>query len=152
RAALAWSGAKAQGEAGLRLGGALGKFWTWRGYWTEGRERLAGLLALPGAQARSAARVGALHCAGLLAWQQGDLRAARALLEEGLAISRELGDKFMMLWSLSNLGNVAHLEGDLGAARALLEESLAIARELGEKRFSAMALHRLGLVAREQRD
>jgi predicted ATPase len=52
RAALAWSGAQRQGDVGLRLGGAMGGFWHVRGYWTEGRERLAGVLALLGAEAR----------------------------------------------------------------------------------------------------
>ena len=93
RAALAWSEAQEQGEVGLRLGGALWWFWHVRGYWTEGREHLAGMLALPGAEARTMARAGVLVSAGMLARRQGDYRAERALAEESLAICRELGDK-----------------------------------------------------------
>ena len=46
RAVLAWSVAGGEVETGLRLGGALWWFWSLRGYLTEGRERLAELLAL----------------------------------------------------------------------------------------------------------
>jgi predicted ATPase len=107
RAALAWSGAQGQGEAGLRLAAALWHFWQVRGYVGEGRENLAGMLALPGAQARTAARAQALHGAGLLASHQGDHRAARALLEESLAICRELGIKEGGAKNLEGLAVVA---------------------------------------------
>jgi predicted ATPase/DNA-binding SARP family transcriptional activator len=147
RAALAWSAAPGQGEVGLRLGKALVQFWDTRGYWTEGRAHLAGLLALPGAAARTAARGHALHGAGTMAWHQGDYGAARALLEESLAIFRELDNKEDIALSLRGLGNVAREQGDYGAAQALAEESLAIQRELGDKRGIASSLWTLARVA-----
>ena len=58
---------RGRARRGLRLGGALWRFWQVRGYWAEGREHLAGLLALPGAEAPTAARAKALHGAGMLA-------------------------------------------------------------------------------------
>jgi predicted ATPase/class 3 adenylate cyclase len=48
RAALQWSQARQDAETGLRLGGALWRFWLVRGYLREGRERLGRLLALAG--------------------------------------------------------------------------------------------------------
>jgi predicted ATPase/DNA-binding SARP family transcriptional activator len=147
RAALAWSRAPGQGEVGLRLGEALVQFWDTRGYWTEGRAHLAGLLALPGAAARTAARGHALHGAGTMAWHQGDYAAARAFHEESLAIFRELDNKEGIALSLRGLGNVAHARWDYGAAQALAEESLAIQRELGDKRGIASSLWTLGRVA-----
>jgi tetratricopeptide (TPR) repeat protein len=150
RAALAWSGAQGQREVGLRLGGTLWRFWEMGGYWTEGRERLAGLLA--GAEAHTAARTNAFFGAGWLAVCQGDLEAARALLEESLTINRELGDKTGIAWSLKGLGSVAMRKQEYGAARALLEESLAIFRELGGKLGIAWSLRALGYVVREQGD
>jgi predicted ATPase/DNA-binding SARP family transcriptional activator len=152
RAALAWTVAQGQGEAGLRLGGALWQYWHVRGYWTEGRERLAELLALPGAAARTAARAWALQIAGELAYGQGEYGAARALFEESLAIKRELGDKQGITWSLCWLGIAARDQGDYGAARALLEESLAIFRELGQKGGIAWSLNSLGLLVHFQGD
>jgi predicted ATPase/class 3 adenylate cyclase len=152
RAALGWSGAQGQGEAGLRLGGALWGFWEMRGYWREAREYVAGLLALPGAEARTAARALALQRGGWLAWRQGDYGTARALLEESLAISREHGDKRDIAKSLTGLGNVAHDQGDYGTAQALLEESLTIFREIGDKWSIARSLASLGRVAGDQGD
>jgi predicted ATPase/class 3 adenylate cyclase len=145
RAALAWS--REAVENGLRLGGALAEFWAVRGYWTEGQEQLAGLLALQGTQARTTARARALHGAGLLAWQQGGLGAARALLEESVAISRELGNPEDIARTLVTLGLAAHFDGDDVAARAQLEESLRIFRELRVKTGIAGALDGLGLVS-----
>jgi len=152
RAALAWSGARGQAEAGLRIGEALWWFWVVRGYWTEGREHLAGLLALPGAEGRTAARAQALSGAGSLARLQGDYGAAQALYEESLTIFRELEDEQGIAYSLRGLGWAAHDQGDCAAARALYEESLALFREPGDKQGIADVLWRLGSVARDQRD
>lgn len=51
RAALEWSKtAEGTAETCLRLAGSLGLFWEVRGYFTEGRERLAALLLTDPAQ------------------------------------------------------------------------------------------------------
>jgi tetratricopeptide (TPR) repeat protein len=152
RAALAWSGASGLCEAGLRLGGALGEFWRVRGYLREGRERLAELLTLPGMEARTTARAKVLHYAGRLAHGQGDCAAARALFEERLAISRELGDREGIAGSLHRLGGLARAQGDCAAARLSFEEALAICRELGDKGRTAWSLYGLGHVVRAQGD
>jgi non-specific serine/threonine protein kinase len=152
RAALAWTGAQGQGEAGLRFGWALWSYWRWRGHWTEAREQLAELLALPGAEARTAARAGALMTAGELAYEQGDYGAARALNEECLAIFRELGDKQKIAMSLNNLGDVASDQGEHRTARALYGECLAIFRELGHKHGMGWSLVHLGMLTRDQGD
>src|SRR5262249_20316348 len=77
RAALAW-GAADDGDpaVGLRLGGALWRFWGRRGRAGEGRAYLEQLLAR-GAGAQDV-RAGALFAAAYLAWRQGDLAQARA--------------------------------------------------------------------------
>jgi predicted ATPase/DNA-binding SARP family transcriptional activator len=150
RAALAWSGAQGHIEAGLRLVGALAEFWFVRGYLREGRQHLAGLLALPGAEARTAARAKALRGVGLLASLQGDHQAARALSEESLAIFRELGDRRGIALSLNYLGYVPPDRGNEAAKRALFEESLSIFREMGDKLGIADSLLNLGNLAAEQ--
>ena len=179
RAALQWarsqvantesaSGAESSGrapdaqETGLRIAGALWRFWEVHGHNSEGREQLADVLALPGAPgstdaADSAAarerlvfRAKALNGAGNLAWGQGDYTAARALHEASLAIKRELGDKKGIGQSLNNLGIVAWNRGDYAAARALHEESLAIKRDLGDRPGIAQSLHNLGILLDEQ--
>src|SRR5919199_1118319 len=75
-----WAVARGDAALGLRLGGALWRFWWVRGHLTEGRERLAALLALPGAAARTPGRAQALAGAGGLAFYHGDYAAAHALL------------------------------------------------------------------------
>src|SRR5947199_117003 len=72
--------------------------------------------------------------------------------EEGLAISREHGDKRGIAWCLFGLGMLAHSQGDYSKARALYEEPLAIYRELESKSGIAWALQTLGEVAHDQGD
>jgi predicted ATPase len=152
RAALRWLADRGEAERALRLGGALWWFWWVRGYLTEGRQRLAEMLALPGAAGRTAARAKALHGAGVLAHRQADYAAARALLEESLAIRRELGDQEDVAWSLTYLGNVARYQSELVTARALLEESLTMWRMLGNPRGTARSLGHFAIVAHDQGD
>ncbi len=153
RAALAWLKSAEDGaEAGLRLAGALGRFWGIRGYWSEGRAHLREALARAEAAGRTAARARALSRAGSLASGQGDYAAARALYEESLTIWQELGDQRGIAVSLHGLGLVAYYQAHFAAARALLEESLAIRRDLEEKQGIAASLTDLGVVAYHQGD
>jgi tetratricopeptide (TPR) repeat protein len=89
-----------------------------------------------------------LHAAGTLAYIQGDYSAAWALLEEGLATRRQLGDRKGIAHTLNNLGILTRQQGDFASARALHDESLAIRRELGDRLGVAHSLNNLGLVAR----
>ena len=159
RTALRWwveAGGADGAERGLRLGGALARFWDVRGHVREGRERLAGLLALapPGAptDAWGAARGRALTGAGLLAHRQGDYASAQVLHEQALALHRRRGDRPGAAAALDELGHVAEGRGDLPAARALLHESLALWRELGDTLGLAATLSHLGSAAYHQGD
>jgi predicted ATPase/class 3 adenylate cyclase/Tfp pilus assembly protein PilF len=161
------------GKVGLRIVGAIWRFWQVRGLYAEGRELLqraispweaAGQRAFLGTLStsikltleglgdirRSKAR--ALHGEGTLAYRQGDYSSARSLQEAALELAREVGDKQTAANSLSILANVADDQGDYPAARALHEESLALKREIGDKRGIATTLSNLGNVAYEQGD
>ncbi|MEP6941975.1 MAG: tetratricopeptide repeat protein [Betaproteobacteria bacterium] len=153
RSALTWCSAAGRGDVeGLALAGALFQFWFVRGYFGEGRSVLSGLLGSgPDGQA-PAARAKAVHAAGAMAWQQGDFLAARALLEESLAVRRTLGDRKGTAVSLNSLGALAYDLCDYPGARAQYEESLAIRRELGDQWGIAVSLNNLGNVACEQDD
>ena len=150
------------GEVGLRLAGALWRFWYARGYFSEGREQLAGVLGLvsvrqqsgPSKVAREArgAKAKALYGMGVMAERQGDYALEHTLHKESLAIRRELGDKVGIAQSLNGLGNVALYQGDYASARTLHEESLAIRRELGDKWGIALSLSNLAVVASKQGD
>ena len=109
-------------HVGLGLAGALCRFWDVLGRISEGRERLATLLAL--APERTALRAKALNAAGFLAWTQGDTAAARPLLEEGLGLAHEHDQPEQVAFALVFLGCSLRQAGDLYRALTLLEESL----------------------------
>jgi predicted ATPase/DNA-binding CsgD family transcriptional regulator/Tfp pilus assembly protein PilF len=152
RAALEWSGtADHRAEPGLRLALACGRFWVVRGYLTEGRAHLTACLRRAEAQLaqESMVRASALRSAAHLAYLQSDYPAARALLEESLAIFRAAGPSGRpgVTVALELLGEVATEEGEYTIAQALFEESLTFYRELGDKRNIGDILSQLGWVA-----
>lgn len=153
RAALVWSRAD-PGRAieALRLSGALWRFWSLRGYHSEGRQHLEAALAQSGPDIRTAEKAKALNGAGVLAWQQGDYPAARANYEACLAIRRELGDTAGIATSLNTLGLVAYDQGDYEQARQLYEESLALFRQVGDHWRTALTLNNLGDLTDNQGD
>ncbi len=152
RAALAWSSEQADNhESGVRLAGAMPRFWDARGHLAEGR-RWFSIVLSQGAANETQHRAKALNGAGVLAYEQADYKAARAFLEESLAIGRRLGDRSGIAHSLNSLGNLAHDQGDYNAAQAQYEESLAIRREMGDKRGIAVSLTNLGQLANLQAD
>ena len=106
-------GSARAGRGGLAAGRGAVAVLGRAGLLEEGREHLAGMLALPGAQARTAARARALYGAGA-GLAQGDLGAARALLEESLAIFRELGDKQASPRRSSAWGRRPTIRGTMG--------------------------------------
>ena len=61
------------------------------------------------------------------------LAVARSLLEESLALGREMEDKWVIAWSLFNLAHLTSILGEYSTGIALFEESLAVHRELGNK-------------------
>jgi len=69
------------------------------------------------------------------------------LLEESLALRRELGDQPGVAASLLALGEVALSQGDRGLAESVYEESLAIQRELGDLRGFAECVEGLACLA-----
>ena len=131
RAALACTvAAGADAARGLRLGAALSRFWSVRGYLGEGRGWLSKLLGtVPSAQTASD-RARALSGAGKLASSQGDGSAAEMLFRETLLIQRKLGDRRGIANTLNSLGLLAQKRTDYAAAKPLHEESLAIGRDL----------------------
>lgn len=131
---------------GIALAGALWRFWLMRSHLSEGREWLAGLLAMTeGGQ--TTARAKALIGAATLAQNQSDYDLARRLFEEALKIYRGLEDRSGVAASLTNLGWMAWRRGDYETARMLSEEGLALHRELGNSEGIIHALNNLGWVA-----
>jgi predicted ATPase len=144
--------ARRQAEAALRLCGALWRFWWIRGNWKEGRDWLESALHLEGASQRTPRRSKALRCASRLALTQGDDDAARAHLNEGLEIARELADKTEIAACLFELGNVANQHELLAEARQLYGECLTLQREIADRRGTSLTLHNLAVVAEARQE
>ena len=135
-------------ESGLRLVFAIKPYWLNRGLLGVGYQVTTEALARAGAQARSPARCGGLADAGQLGFYLGRYAEAQGLLEESLAIARELGDTQRIEAVLQPLGMACLGRGDVAAARKHLTEALALARELGNKRELAAALNALAQLHR----
>ena len=157
RGALAWALDPADSreprehrtELGLRLAGALGRFWGVYGP-GEGRGWLEKGLARGGA-APKPALAKALYEAGWIELFQGDYDRAIALLEEGLALFRELGDRRGVATSLVNLGFAALHLGDKERATVLRQEVEALQREPLDRFTLAWLTTFLGLSASRTR-
>jgi predicted ATPase/class 3 adenylate cyclase len=158
RAALMWARERAAVAEGLRLASALAYFWKARGYLTEGREWLEGLLALrpEGAGAKNnadgdiapvAVRARALFGVGELASTQGDSSHATIWLEEGLALAREADDLRLVVDILNRLGVTAAYQNNIELAARRIEECLVLARELNDPAHLIAPLNNMGEMA-----
>ncbi len=153
RAAIGYSSESGKWEEGLRLAGALWRFWEVRGHVTEGRAVLDELLSSTlNVEVSSEVRAKALNGAGVLAGNQGDFDRQTAILEESLKLYKELNDKSGIAQSINNLGSIAYLQGDYERAEALYTESLGLRREIGDSWGIANSLNNLGGVAFSQND
>ena len=150
RAALRWYVGQAEVEGGLKLAAALDGLWMRRGHFSEGRQWLDTLLALPGAENYPEPYAAALFTAGMLANLQGDYVVARRRLEACLERRRALGDLQGVLLALNNLALVARDQGDYATATALFEEALALNRQAGDQRGVALAAYNLSAVYIDQ--
>jgi predicted ATPase/transcriptional regulator with XRE-family HTH domain len=157
-------------EIGLRISGAICRFWDIRGHFGEGREWLGELLGLLGSEEQAGlerspagrtmpeqiglqtAREKSLEGSALLAIRQADYSTARSLLEESLVVGKALGDKLGIANSLRAMGTMAHVQGDYSTARSLHGESLALMRELGDLWGIANSLNNLAILTHEQGD
>ncbi len=148
RSALEWSRTTDSAwEICLRLASTLALFWEVRGYFSEGRERLAAILSMEMVQGPTAARAKLLARAAELAYRQSDYAATVELAEESLEIYREVGDRQGMASILIKLGNAATEAGDYASVAGFLEEALTIWRGLNDEHGIARALISLGWAA-----
>jgi predicted ATPase len=155
RAALSWllGGQTQPGEGveeGLQLATALWRFWNVYSL-SERRGWLERGLARSSASSASV-RAKALNEAGWLTLFQGDHEKATELLEEALALFRELEDKTGLLLTLTHLGFAAVHGGDSERVTALRTEVETLRREPVDRRVIGLLLVFLGLAALDDGD
>ena len=161
RAALRWALEQQEIALGLRIAGALARFWKRRGYTSEGRQWLTQCLQLAESQhaeqqmqtpQANLAHIRALTGAGRLAWAQSDYASAKNYCKASLALSISAGEKREAAQAYLLLGNIACEQGETEQEITNYEECLRLFREVGHTSGVAAALTNLGGVMLEKRE
>jgi predicted ATPase/DNA-binding SARP family transcriptional activator len=159
RAGWDWAVAQGKVEEIDRSLGSLAEFYRLRARFQEGEEafaRAAQRLTGKESDVESRPEVGrkSTFVLSRVLLQQGRFCDALGLVEKGggllqesLAIFRDLGARREMAFALCYLGDVFRLQGE---GKPLYSEGLAIFKEIGDRRGSAHALRGLGWVVTEQ--
>jgi predicted ATPase/transcriptional regulator with XRE-family HTH domain len=155
RAALRWVESEGEIATGLRIAGALWRFWLTQGHLSEGRTWVEALLARVDAADRagmSTAWAKALYGASVLATEQGDYARATALIGDNVTLLQEFGERRIAAALANILGNIANYQGEYERARAHYEESRVLFQAIGNVQGATVALNNLGIIARTQGD
>jgi DNA-binding CsgD family transcriptional regulator/tetratricopeptide (TPR) repeat protein len=91
-----------------------------------------------------------LRLAQLLFVSQGDQAALLSLLDEGLALNNELGEKEGIANVHSLSAQLAFRRGDISSARAQIEKSILLHRKIGQRRALAESLAILARIVLSQ--
>ena len=130
RAALEHCGTGQDGaerDTGLRIAVALYPFWCAQGMLGEGRQWFTRML--DGAHGHpSVDRIEGLYAAGVLAALQGDLLAARALIDDGMKYSAHAADEHVGLLDFYAAGCHAILRGHFSQAQMFFDKAVSVSR------------------------
>jgi predicted ATPase len=132
RAAFDWA-LEHDPALGLRLGGAIWRFWQQRAHMEEGQRRLEALFAAADAGTdRYALGRGSTALGGACYWQ-GDYEQARRRYEDAVGYYRECGDAKALAGALYDLAYPIAILGQREDAFRLNDESQALFEELGDE-------------------
>ena len=156
RAALRRFLATGEIEGAARMGGALGMFWFFGGYCTEGRVWLHDVLrqAEPAhaSESPSAGYAKALHADGRLAHVQGDHPIAGQRLHAAIGMWRQLGNHVQTANALFLLGRIELMRGQPAAARQLFLDSLVYGEAADDQWVESLTRMWLAQVAFDEGD
>ena len=88
-----------------------------------------------------------LHHIGRVTWKLGDYQEAEALLQEGLAFARQIGQREWTCATLLTLTTVLREKGQDKEAKVYLQEAFTLAKELEIPRFICLAWEAQGNLA-----
>jgi predicted ATPase/DNA-binding XRE family transcriptional regulator len=149
RAALSWAWETGATMHGLRMVGALRRFWESRSYFLEGLDWLERFIARsrsPQNREEQAALAEAWTGIVVMSYRLDRFEQSRDAGETALMLRRALGDKTAIAWALNNLANPIGELGDYERAQMLYEEALAIHRETNNRQGQVFPLLNLGEV------
>jgi predicted ATPase/DNA-binding XRE family transcriptional regulator len=152
RAALQWTREQHAATLGLRLAGELWWFWENRGYLTEGRDWLEGMLALWQEQPAAVDDETVAHAfygAAVLAITQGDSAYGQAFAETALAHMHTPSKRARVLLML---GNLAKRRSRSDEALAYYTQGLDALRASDDSRGLLVALNNLSALLIERGD
>ncbi len=131
RAALQWTIENEQAEIGIALAHHLGRYWTIRDHWAEGRRWLERLLALRESNATPVTRARGFFSAGLLATWMSETVVAREYLEQALALAQAANDSLLLAQVLTSQSGVYQLQGEPANAHRVTAQALALFEQVG---------------------
>jgi tetratricopeptide (TPR) repeat protein len=139
-------------ELGLRLAGALSRYWEVHSYLTEGYEQIQTLLVKADPALALAIRAKAELGAGRLSWCQDRDADALRHYRAAQTLYRDLANVEQVGIIEALLGFTERNDGNNSAARTHFERANAIGKELCSKRIMAMAGNGLGSLAADEGD
>jgi len=151
RAALEWSGGRADPAPGLRFAVALARFWQVRTHFAEGRRWLERVTARA-ENASPVLRAKALVWLAKLAKHQGDEACVLGLAGEALAIFQAHGDRSGIADALHMLAHGEEAQGDHARAAATMERSRTLFRAIGDAQEAQSVTNCMGDLARMRGD
>ncbi|MGA8310372.1 MAG: protein kinase, partial [Terriglobales bacterium] len=86
----------------------------------------------------------AFHATAEVPLNQGDLKLAKTLYQQALAIARKIGDKRATARELGNIGLVFAQEGDFATGERIYGEALADFRDVGDKHGMSVVIGNTG--------
>ena len=143
RAAVEWLQERDPPTA-LQMTARMTAFWSIRGHFAEGRQRLHDMLER--VREDTGDRVAALNGAGWLALDQGELDTSIRLLDEAVGLAHAISDRVGEGTALLNRGRTA-LGGRDGRAGRDLQQALEILQSVGDDNGVAAAMMFHGLPA-----
>ncbi|HEX5450801.1 MAG TPA: adenylate/guanylate cyclase domain-containing protein, partial [Candidatus Limnocylindrales bacterium] len=143
RSAIDWAIASGETQIGLRLVGAIWRWYQARGRIREARATLAELLPRP-ASGDVRIRIAALAAEGGLAYWMNDFAASRTAYVERLALASSTDDEVLLADAHYDIGFLAMVEGDAEQLRA--HEQLALDLYRASRREDGVLRARQALV------
>lgn len=147
RAALAWAWETAATLHGLRMAGALWRYWFSHTHFLEGLnwlERFISQAGTPTTRDEQIALAQAWTGVTAITFRLDRFERALEAAETALALRLKVGDKVQIAFATMNMGNVVHAQGDNDRAMALYEECLKLLREADNRAGMVIPLLNVG--------